>query len=326
MNNNANNDLIIFTSHSNEQYIALPNNKNINCYWVVTIQCLHSSKTLTRLLRELPPQLPQYLHDIFEPLLLYTNKEYNKLYEYMSDHTLRPRDGYDSNALISLIYLPIIHNLYRDSTIKIITEIGLYRNVLYNYPNPNYQLESIIPTDNHQQFRDTYMLPFSEFITSEKPWDHLISNPDVYQLLVYTEDSGHVLTLLRTNSDKILVLDDARNYMPIDIYIQLRNNIKEMKIPAPIEAIKLILSNIKLVTVSTTPYYTKLLPMNINDNNNNSNLKGGFNKNSNTFANILLFILSLLILVLLIIVTIIVTSYPKQHENQHSAQHNASTL
>ena len=246
------------------KYCCLDNPNHSSCFFTATIQLLHSSKTLNKLITEQDNK--QYLLNNFKTLfrvLIYyaefdeTIKEQdnynyiNKLNEYLTeDMSNIIKTGYNWITMLNSYYFPIIYyklcNDDKTNFYKILYEISLEPQLLVRTSANlldivnNNEKDKLMPLlDNYMNNLDTIKYTYTKLLEQNEYRDFMYR---VIMLEMYNNgmSTGHVVAMLSTltkqnnlkggnnnvdkNSFYILDKHDIKNF--IDYFVGSGNQIK----------------------------------------------------------------------------------------------------
>lgn len=209
-------------------YICLTNYENLNCYFITTIQILHSSPTFHKLVLNNKEYLLKTFPDLFSPVIIYeegTNGNFQDTIEYTSKlsdsinesiHFNEPiiRSGYDYLALLLFYYLPVIYSLVnydKERLINIIIELSMEPTQISN--NTKIDLKfladttKILPIVNkyHQDLEEIINLYYQKLKSNDRL--KLSYNCTGLESYINNDKYGHVFAVINNNG-KLFVADN----------------------------------------------------------------------------------------------------------------------
>lgn len=231
---------------SNTIYIGIDNVENINCYFITSLQILHSSKTVKETILKNKEYLLKSFPQLFSPLIIYeegidkiksslnidnVSELAYKIKETIYENKPIIRDGYNWLTLLINYYIPILFSLLEDKKdiFKILIEISLEpqqfaTDLRFDIPFLNNESKDIllsILNDYNEKFASIV----EQYYNTEKT---LYYNCIALETYIDDDKYGHVFPIVRNEKD-LYVLDN--HYMePIYHYLISRNHINVEKL------------------------------------------------------------------------------------------------
>jgi len=215
-------------SKNNTIHIPLNNNKNVICYMIVTLQKLHCSPTLNTLLQIINMNsLDNLSRILLEPLIIYSkinidnlDETYKQLSDYLNNMynnyvSENMVNGYTQNIMLLGYYLPLINHHFKYSFQNIINEIFLLPT---EFSSSNQDIREHLIGEDTRFFKSLelgeQMLKYYDKMFDDR--SKIIKSDENYEMVcepleIYTLDNnkgGHVVVLMKTNENKLYVIDD----------------------------------------------------------------------------------------------------------------------
>lgn len=239
-------------------HIALYNYENSFCHHIATLQRLHSSPTLNRLLRNTTLPDDDYIRMIIEPVRIYASYVgsigggaslgisggdnsllsspteemiYNQMKDYyttfVNDYVSSVgRNGYSPMYVLIYLFVPVVWTLFPDDFEAIISELHIDK---INFLNVEATVKDIITGPSaflqerfveHQYELYTKMI---EVLPTEFHPKHFVST--VMEVFPNREHKGgHAITLLRGMDENFYVIDDQNSISKLEDYYMLRES------------------------------------------------------------------------------------------------------
>lgn len=231
---------------SNTIYIGIDNVENINCYFITSLQILHSSKTVKETILKNKEYLLKSFPQLFSPLIIYeegidkiksslnidnVSELAYKIKETIYENKPIIRDGYNWLTLLINYYIPVLFSLLEDKKdiFKILIEISLEpqqfaTDLRFDIPFLNNESKNILLSILND-YNENFASIVEQYYNTEK-----ILYYNCIALETYIDDDkyGHVFPIVRNEKD-LYVLDN--HYMePIYHYLISRNHINVEKL------------------------------------------------------------------------------------------------
>lgn len=230
----------------NTIYIGIDNVENINCYFITSLQILHSSDTVKNFILKNKEYLLKEFPQLFTPLIIYEEGIKNisnnldienvselaiKIKKSIYDNPPMIRDGYNWLAMLLNYYIPIFYNLLdnKNDIFKILQEISLeprqYATDLrydLNFLNNDAKNKLLI-------ILKEYSKELNEIVNKYYEIDKILYY-NCIALETYIEDDkyGHVFPIVR-NENGLFILDN--HYLEsLQDYLIKRNHITVEKL------------------------------------------------------------------------------------------------
>lgn len=299
-------------------YIGIQNFYNSFCYYISTVQRLHSSITLNNLLLKPCEDVPKYALKIIEILKVYakiTEENIEQIYKEMNNFQnviekilhQKMKNGGNPDEVLKCLFLPIIFTMYPRDFCNILNEIR-YNPI--HISKSKLMIDSKFELTNDEKFNNWLKNSYDKMESSLK--DFVIKN---YNFNITTmsimirdengninEHGGHAVNLVR-GYDGIYIIDDNVNIRDINNYIQnVRNSIKQIELTdIDDETINILKNscsgfdvNKRIYRVIITPNVTQSL-----------NMIGGVLINTGDKINKILMCVSIALLVVFILIIVI---------------------
>lgn len=176
---------------------------------------------------------PVYVYATFEPDKSNDNQIYESLRTYFPDFERdfifeRARNGYFPQYIMTTVFLPIIHALYKNSFELILRELTMD---VIDFINIESSVDSIIMSDDqcyfHQKYRETQRKLYYDMMNNGMPKqiDRNAFCSAVLEVFPNKEcTGGHAITLIKCKNDTYYIIDDQNMIDTLDNYFRLRKS------------------------------------------------------------------------------------------------------
>lgn len=209
------------------RFIGLDNYENINCYFITTLQILHSSQTLTNhILKGDFQRERETMKTLMEPLCIYAEmkgSDADIMRDVKNAMFLKAplvRDGYNWIVLLNYYYFPILYKVLGQSEFhKVLQEMSIEQRMIFS--DVKIENDEILPPKEASELLK-YLEDYSKNIHS------ITSNykPDkftwrVTALEMYIGDKyGHVAAIIRGDDNQLYIYDDHNKDTLFDHFIK----------------------------------------------------------------------------------------------------------
>lgn len=187
-------------------FIGLDNYENINCYFITTLQILHSSETLTKHIQNGRfNDMRAKFKTLMDPLIIYAEMKgtpieiATNIRNAIKTNPPTVRDGYNWILLLNFYYFPIFyHVLGKEELHKILQEMSIEKRMIFtdvkmemNEILPQNEIDSLTPIFN--KYADNILDIIKDYNPNGFTWK-------VTALEMYIDDKyGHVAPVINEN-------------------------------------------------------------------------------------------------------------------------------